>query len=281
MKFFLTSSKKKENGILAKDDLEKTQQYSYLFSPDYSKMHSKKAIEKLEKLKYFRYPDDAKLKLKEKFPFNEMDEEEINMCIEEFKKYIGLVLIRQYEKTRYYKNKYSRVAMASDIIDEVWHNLILFSNYYYEFSTTLFGTYLHHTPSTPNSPLTDNDIKRFIGAYREYFGSINPIWYYKINKNNKTKLKEVIVKTDIHNESTDKRPIKISYISKSSLDLNENRFSRIEENVVALQYLTMNSIIYSMDTTMPYYIPDDVFAESDIGEDGGGDGGCGGCGGCG
>lgn len=129
LKFFLTSIKKKENGILAKEDLEKTQQYSCLFSPDYSKMHSKKAIEKLEKLKYFRYPDDAKLKLKEKFPFNEMDEEEFNMCIEEFKKYIGLVLVRQYERTCYYKNKYSRVAMASDIIDEVWHNLILFSTY--------------------------------------------------------------------------------------------------------------------------------------------------------
>ena len=77
------------------------------------------------------------------------------------------------------------VVMTSEIIDEVWHNLIFFTKDYQEFSMLVYGEYSHHLSSIAaySSPITDNDVKMFIKAYKEYFGTINSIWYYKINKN--------------------------------------------------------------------------------------------------
>jgi len=69
-----------------------------------------------------------------------MDEEEINMCIDEFKKYIGLVIIKHYEEKGYHKNNQSFVSRSSEIIDEVLHNLILFTTWYYKVNKTIKNT---------------------------------------------------------------------------------------------------------------------------------------------
>ncbi len=61
----------------------------------------------------------------------------------------------------------------------------------------VYGEYSHHLSSIAaySSPITDNDVKMFIKAYKEFFGTINSIWYYKINKNIKDNSKNNTNKT--------------------------------------------------------------------------------------
>ena len=46
------------------------------------------------------------------------------------------------------------VAMPSQVVDDLWHDFILFTRHYRNFSTRAFGRFLHHTPveamSSPN-----------------------------------------------------------------------------------------------------------------------------------
>src|SRR5215207_1452125 len=128
LKFFLFNRKKdtidkKINDILdmQKKDKEingnhQRNSKASVFDIDYSKVHSSKTKEKLKKLQGYSYPVAAKTRLKEKFPFTDMDEEDIDLCIIEFKKYIGLRIIRRFEKSGPYTNKESisaTVAMTS------------------------------------------------------------------------------------------------------------------------------------------------------------------------
>jgi len=84
---------------------------------------------------------NAKLNLKEKFPFTDMDKEEINMCICEFKKYINLVVIKRYgEKEGYQHNNHPIISMSSEIMDKIWYNLILFTIWYSKMSKTIKNT---------------------------------------------------------------------------------------------------------------------------------------------
>jgi hypothetical protein len=303
LKFFLTSKNKNSGSFghnLGNAELSVGQESNTGFNPDFAKIKSRNARDKLQLLQRFVYPKDAVSRLRERFPFNLMDEEEISLCIDEFKKYIGLVILRRYEKNTYHSHSSLPVAMTSEIIDDVWHNFILFTRQYHEFSARLFGEYLHHTPSSPLSPITNAEIRLFILTYREYYGSINPIWYYKLNKESKTNSTD---KNSIHTDSSpadktkDKNSIPIlnknSFHGNSSLTLGD-KIGTIQERDV-LYYLTLNSVIYSMDTdphamqsadTENYaFGSTESTYNHDAGNDGGGDsgdgGGCGGCGGCG
>ena len=51
---------------------------------------------KLKELERYQYPIYVVERLRQKFPFNKMDEDEINECIIEFKKYIALVIINRF-----------------------------------------------------------------------------------------------------------------------------------------------------------------------------------------
>ncbi len=303
MKFFL-NNKNKNSTIFGHDsgnaELSVSQESNTGFDPDLAKIKSRKARDKLQLLQRFVYPKDAESRLRERFPFNLMDGEEISLCINEFKKYIGLIILRRYEKNTYYSHSSFPVAMTSEIIDDVWHNFILYTRQYHEFSARLFGEYLHHTPSSPLSPITNAEIRLFILLYKEYYGSINPIWYYKLNKESKANPSG---KNSAHSESLsndktrDKNSIPIlnknSFHNNSSLTLDD-RIGTIQERDV-LYYLTLNSVIYSMNTDPHAMQSADTenyafgYTEStynhDTNNDGGGDsgdgGGCGGCGGCG
>jgi hypothetical protein len=328
LRFFLvnrkkdTAADKKSSGILGlqKKDKETNGDYQRnskapVFGIDYSKVHSSKAKEKLEKLQSYSYPLAAKTRLKEKFPFTDMDEEDIDLCIVEFKKYIGLRIIRRFEKSGPYADKEpisATVAMTSEIIDEVWHNLILFTKDYHEFSMMVYGEYLHHLPSISaySSPITENDVRMFIMAYKEYFGTISSIWYYKINKNVKDNSRSSSYRVDnisgngsgidasSHN-LVDGNAYSFTH-GKSQKDYpdpqSENMFARIDANTF-LYYLSMNSEIYAIEASLQTlnvpdgganfvsaYSDDGIDerndSESDVSADAGG-GGCGGCGGCG
>ncbi len=54
-----------------------------------------------------------------------------------------------------YKANGSKVAMPSRIVDEAWHEFILFTRDYAVFCQNAFGHFLHHNPSTSLTTLTD------------------------------------------------------------------------------------------------------------------------------
>ena len=68
--------------------------------------------------------------------------------------------------------------MTNNVIDELWHTLILFSKEYHEFSTKIFGTYLHHSPNTKNSSISNDSVRKFYDEYKKYFGMLHPIWHF-------------------------------------------------------------------------------------------------------
>jgi len=70
----------------------------------------------LEKLWVYEFPKEITRRLKKKFPFNSMSNREIGICIEEFKKFIAIMVIGKKEK--------KGVAMTSNVIDEVWHEFV-------------------------------------------------------------------------------------------------------------------------------------------------------------
>ena len=82
--------------------------------------------------------------------------------------------------------------MTNNIIDELWHTLILFSKEYHEFSTKIFGTYFHHSPNTKNSIISNDSVIKFYSEYKKYFGILHPIWRYNI----KEELKEDYFNTE-------------------------------------------------------------------------------------
>ena len=147
-----------------------------------------------------------------------MDEYEINECIIEFKKYIALVIINRFSPTN--QNSKTIVAMTNNIIDELWHTLILFCKEYHEFSTKIFGKYLHHSPNTKNSIISIDSVIKFYDEYKKYFGTLHPIWCYNI----KEELKEDYFNTDKKETITTKYSISHGEQNKYNININLKDF---------------------------------------------------------
>jgi len=151
---------------------------------------------KLKELEKYQYPIHVIERLTQKFPFTKMSDDEINECIIEFKKYIALVIINRlsYSSTPTNRNNKVIVAMTNNVIDELWHTLILFSIEYHVFSLKIFGTYLHHSPNTTNSSISNESVRKFYDEYKKYFGILHPIWHCNIREE---ELKEDYFNTSI------------------------------------------------------------------------------------
>ena len=52
----------------------------------------------------------------------------------------------------YHKSGYRRVAMPSQVVDDLWHEFILFTREYRAFCDYAFGRFLHHTPAVKIGP---------------------------------------------------------------------------------------------------------------------------------
>lgn len=105
-------------------------------------------------------------KLLEKEVFK--SEEEYNEAFKEFKRYVGL--IAAYEKP---------LPMLSDRVDEVWHQLILYTKEYGEFCEEKLGYFLHHIPEDKKAEkLAKMGFSRadFIELYDREYGKIPEIW---------------------------------------------------------------------------------------------------------
>jgi hypothetical protein len=65
--------------------------------------------------------------------------------------------LRQFFLT-YLKSGFKRVAMPSQVVDDLWHEFILFTRDYDRFCKHAFGQFLHHTPAVKLGGVkTDNE----------------------------------------------------------------------------------------------------------------------------
>lgn len=72
--------------------------------------------------------------------------------------------LRQFFRCSLLANKQA-VAMPSQVVDELWHNFILYTRNYQQFCKRAFGHYLHHTPAV------------VMGGPRQQRGAIRRAWH--------------------------------------------------------------------------------------------------------
>jgi hypothetical protein len=82
--------------------------------------------------------------------------------------------LRQYFLA-YLKSGRRRVGMPSQVVDDLWHEFILYTRDYAEFCTRAFGSFLHHTPAVKlGSTRPDNEGLRRVWWYACLEENINP-----------------------------------------------------------------------------------------------------------
>lgn len=75
----------------------------------------------------------------------------------------------------YLKSGCKRVAMPSQVVDDLWHEFILFTRDYGNFCQLAFGQFLHHTPAVKlGAARTDNEGLRRVWWYCCLEENINP-----------------------------------------------------------------------------------------------------------
>jgi hypothetical protein len=93
-----------------------------------------------------------------------IDEIEALSIFEETKKWLWLC----YEYPNSEKNINLLIDDSMIIIDEMWHNFILFTNDYHEFCQSNFGRYIHHQPITNKERENWNkDSSKSLSEYKE------------------------------------------------------------------------------------------------------------------
>ncbi|MBK8815602.1 MAG: hypothetical protein IPN42_08900 [Methylococcaceae bacterium] len=95
-------------------------------------------------IKSFRFSSDLIAKLQKKYP--NLTEEQVALVFQGLRDYF----------TMCFQAKGCKVAMPSRIVDETWHEFILFSRDYAGFCQNAFGYFLHHNPSPPLTSVTSS-----------------------------------------------------------------------------------------------------------------------------
>ncbi len=248
-------------------------------------------IRTLERLWKYNFPEEVIKRLKKNFPFNSMTYKDVGICVDEFKKFIAIMVIGKKEK--------KGVAMTSNVIDEIWHEFVLFTLDYHAFSEMLDLQYIHHTPNTKSFSFGPSAAQFFFDTYRKYFGELHPIWYYtmeeeglknKINSYNYSAITALLHKTKLDNKIGE-----IQYVTKYQLIKKKKSGNAISmaptgtSEGKSSNNAMCGGIFYCSTYTSGYTASDSsVVSESSsdgggfwasFGGDGGEGGGCGGCGG--
>jgi hypothetical protein len=84
----------------------------------------------------------------------------------EFKKFLGLAIIG-----------IKPIAMMGPVVDEFWHEFLLFTAQYREFCRQVAGKFIDHQPHTLATPVPATAFGNFIDGYRRYFGEVPVIWF--------------------------------------------------------------------------------------------------------
>lgn len=177
----------------------------------------RKARKALKRLDKYEIPSGVAERLKRKFPFNRMSDQEVKTCIDEFKKFIAILIIGRSKK--------KRVAMTSEIIDEVWHTFMLFTQEYHKFSKMLIGDYIHHTPNTGDARFGPDAVKYFYENYQKYFGDLHPVW--------KLKLLETNLAYDANTNTVtivETKPVSSKYLKEYAASPIRNYYDRFERH---------------------------------------------------
>ena len=83
----------------------------------------------------------------------------------EFKRFIALVMLCD-----------PPLAIPNVLVDEIWHQLLLFTPQYTEFCMRVAGKFISHVPNTPHTPVPYSAVERFFNSYKHYFGEMPPEW---------------------------------------------------------------------------------------------------------
>lgn len=94
--------------------------------------------------------------------------EQVSDAVFEFKRFMGLLYLNSGTP--------GSLAVASPVVDEVWHQFILFTRQYAEFCEKVVGRFLHHRPRTTFTPTDPQGAVRFREQYQKWYGEIPPIW---------------------------------------------------------------------------------------------------------
>ena len=73
------------------------------------------------------------------------------------------------------------LAMISPVIDEMWHQFVLFTREYRTMCVDVLGFFLDHTPDTVFTPVPATAGQVFIDAYEYRYGRLPPIWFQGMN----------------------------------------------------------------------------------------------------
>lgn len=119
-------------------------------------------VELLQEVRLYSHPE-LLLRIQQKL---KLSQEDAGKLIEDTKLFLFLCGTR--------KGSFA----PSAIIDECWHNFILFTQDYITFCETYFGRYIHHQP---NSPGTSEESKQQIWAHTvntatSVFGELSKNW---------------------------------------------------------------------------------------------------------
>jgi hypothetical protein len=75
------------------------------------------------------------------------------------------------------KSDEQSVLMVSKLIDELWHQFILFTREYHFFCDQFFGRYIHHNGKMTTVSIGHKaGILKFFRAYKENFGPVSRLW---------------------------------------------------------------------------------------------------------
>jgi hypothetical protein len=69
------------------------------------------------------------------------------------------------------------LAMIGPMVDEIWHQFILFTKQYRDFCWDTVGLYIDHQPDIPSMPLPVVAGENFRSQYKFHFGTIPGIWF--------------------------------------------------------------------------------------------------------
>lgn len=89
----------------------------------------------------------------------------VDEVIFEFRRYLGLRAVFP-----------EPITLLSDDVDEIWHACLIFTRMYADLCQSVFGTFLHHDPSTAPDPDPAATWREFEDAYQTLYGQPGPVW---------------------------------------------------------------------------------------------------------
>jgi hypothetical protein len=74
------------------------------------------------------------------------------------------------------------LAMIGPVVDEVWHQFILFTRQYREFCHATVGFFIGHQPDTASAPIPVTAGENFRCGFKQFFGNLPKIWFKGMNE---------------------------------------------------------------------------------------------------